>query len=63
MDWLNAPPEWSEDRGVLTVVTGERTDFWRETHYGFTRDNGHLFGFPVVGAFTAQLRVGRTRPA
>ena len=22
---------------VLQVTTGERTDFWRETHYGFVR--------------------------
>ena len=42
MDWLNDPPEWSEDRGVLAVVTGAKTDFWRETHYGFIRDDGHF---------------------
>ena len=27
MDWLNSPPEWSEERGALTVATGDRTDF------------------------------------
>ena len=41
MEWLNTPPEWREDGGVLTVVSGDRTDFWRETHYGFIRDDGH----------------------
>jgi regulation of enolase protein 1 (concanavalin A-like superfamily) len=55
MDWLNAPPEWSEDRGVLTVVTGEKTDFWRETHYGFIRDDGHFRHVPAPGDFTAEV--------
>jgi len=55
MDWLNPPPEWSEERGVLTVVTGERTDFWRETHYGFIRDNGHFRGVDAPGNFSAGL--------
>jgi regulation of enolase protein 1 (concanavalin A-like superfamily) len=45
------------DDGRLEVVTDARTDFWRETHYGFTRDNGHFFGCEVAGDFTAQLRV------
>jgi regulation of enolase protein 1 (concanavalin A-like superfamily) len=53
MDWLNAPPEWREEDGVLTVVTGEKTDFWRETHYGFVRDDGHLRYEAVDGDFTA----------
>ena len=38
-------------------MTDAATDFWRETHYGFTRDNGHFFGCDAEGAFTAQLRV------
>jgi regulation of enolase protein 1 (concanavalin A-like superfamily) len=38
------------------VVTDARTDFWPETHYGFTRDSGHLFGRGADGGFT-QLRV------
>jgi regulation of enolase protein 1 (concanavalin A-like superfamily) len=37
LDWLN-PPAVAELRGAdLRVVTGEGTDFWRETFYGFTR--------------------------
>ena len=55
--WLNAPGTWELDGGRLRVVTDSRTDFWRETHYGFTRDNGHFFGRDAPGAFTAQLRV------
>ena len=56
--WLNEPRSWSVDAaGDLSVVTDKATDFWRETHYGFTRDSGHFLGFPVPTAFTAQLRV------
>jgi len=55
MEWLNPPPEWREEGGVLTVVTGDRTDFWRETHYGFIRDDGHFRYRPATGDFTATL--------
>ena len=55
MDWLNEPPDWSEDGGVLTVVTGEKTDFWRETHYGFIRDDGHFRHVAAEGDFTAEV--------
>ena len=55
--WFNAPEVWHLEDGRLRVVTDTRTDFWRETHYGFTRDNGHFFGCQVEEAFTAQLRV------
>ena len=55
--WLNEPKVWSLKDGVLDVTTDAGTDFWRETHYGFTHDNGHLFGVPAGNAFTAELRV------
>lgn len=55
--WLNAPATWRLDEDRLRVATDAKTDFWRETHYGFTRDTGHFFGCDAPGAFTAQLRV------
>lgn len=55
MDWLNEPPAWREDGGVLHVTTGERTDFWRKTHYGFVRDDGHARLEPVAGDFSGQV--------
>jgi regulation of enolase protein 1 (concanavalin A-like superfamily) len=55
MIWLNEPPSWREQDGLLFVATGEKTDFWRETHYGFIRDNGHLRYRTVEGDFTAEL--------
>ena len=56
MDWLNEPPEWREEEGVLTMVTGENTDFWRRTHYGFVRDDGHARLVPAEGDFSATVR-------
>ncbi len=55
--WLNEPQNWSLEDNALRVVTDSKTDFWRATHYGFTRDSGHLFGRPVNGDFTAQIKV------
>jgi regulation of enolase protein 1 (concanavalin A-like superfamily) len=56
--WLNEPRQWSvEPAGELSMITDKGTDFWRETHYGFTRDSGHFLGFAAPAAFTAQLRI------
>jgi regulation of enolase protein 1 (concanavalin A-like superfamily) len=55
--WLNEPAEWSLSEAALRVLTDEATDFWRETHYGFTRHSGHVFGLAVSGGFTATLRI------
>lgn len=38
--WINEPATWSEEDGSLSVVTDEKTDFWRETWYGFERFSG-----------------------
>ena len=61
--WLNEPARWSATDARLDVVTDDRTDFWRQTHYGFTRDTGHFFGAEVVGDFTAALRIRATYEA
>lgn len=55
MQWLNEPPSWRDEDGTLSVTTGDRTDFWRETHYGFIRDDGHLRYQTVRGDFTAEV--------
>jgi regulation of enolase protein 1 (concanavalin A-like superfamily) len=55
MRWLNEPPAWRERAGILEVETGPRTDFWRETHYGFIRDGGHFFHEEAQGDFTAAV--------
>lgn len=55
--WLNEPRKWSEKDNYLGLETDQATDFWRETHYGFIRDNGHFLAFQAGDAFTAELRV------
>jgi regulation of enolase protein 1 (concanavalin A-like superfamily) len=55
LSWLNEPPRWHEADGTLDVVTGEKTDFWRETHYGFIRDDGHVRYTEATDDFTATV--------
>lgn len=55
--WHNEPREWSVNEAELTVRSDEKTDFWRDTYYGFTRDSGHFFGQKWEGDFTASVRV------
>lgn len=57
MDWLNPPPSWAERDGALTVTTAPKTDFWRKTHYGFVRDNGHVYARAWTGDFVAEVEV------
>ena len=54
-EWLNEPPRWQNIGGILRVETGERTDFWCRTHYGFVRDNGHFYHRRATGDFTAAV--------
>ncbi|MDB5403017.1 MAG: regulation of enolase 1 [Rhodopila sp.] len=55
--WLNEPDQWALVPEGLTATTNHATDFWRETHYGFTRNSGHFFGREALEGFTASLRV------
>lgn len=55
--WLNKPKRVTVTGDMLQVVTDKATDFWRETHYGFTRDSGHFLGMKTPARFTAQLRI------
>lgn len=55
--WLNEPARWELRPDGLSVTTDSKTDFWRETHYGFIHHSGHLFGYEANGGFTATLRV------
>ncbi|MFO7322055.1 MAG: DUF1349 domain-containing protein [Chloroflexota bacterium] len=57
MEWLNEPRSWRYEGDALVITSDAQTDFWRKTHYGFIRDNGHFFGKRVEGDFTAQVKV------
>jgi uncharacterized protein len=56
MEWLNEPPAWKFENGMLDVTTGSKTDFWRVTHYGFIRDDGHVYGQNVTGDCIVSVR-------
>ena len=55
--WINEPATWSEEDGVLRVVTDAQTVFWRETWYGFERFSGHIYATEAAADFTFQVRV------
>lgn len=57
MDWTHEPPRWDADSHRIELMTAPKTDFWRKTHYGFIRDNGHFYSQPVSGDFTAEVKV------
>ena len=55
--WLNPPVVWSGDARKLELRTDAKTDFWRETFYGFVRDNGHAYLRGISGDFTASATI------
>ncbi|WP_241191215.1 DUF1349 domain-containing protein [Deinococcus psychrotolerans] len=57
LTWLNPPPRSHLENTQLEVETAPDTDFWRQTHYGFTHDNGHFFALPAPQEFSVQVRV------
>ncbi|HEX2905482.1 MAG TPA: DUF1349 domain-containing protein [Phototrophicaceae bacterium] len=57
MEWYNPPAAWKEDGNLIRVTTGAKTDFWRKTHYGFIRDNGHFYYRRMTGNFTAEVKI------
>lgn len=56
-EWLNQPPSWSGDATALSLTTGNETDFWQTTFYGFQRNSGHAWLSPVSGDFTLSATV------
>ncbi|MBA8902674.1 DUF1349 domain-containing protein [Phyllobacterium sp. P30BS-XVII] len=55
--WLNEPASFRGDARELSLSTGQNTDFWQRTFYGFERDNGHAYLTPVSGDFSASVTV------
>lgn len=56
-EWLNRPATSAVSEHSLTMTTEQKTDFWRETHYGFTRDTGHFLSVATADGFTATIRI------
>jgi regulation of enolase protein 1 (concanavalin A-like superfamily) len=57
MEWYNEAPQWSVEGEVIRITAGAKTDFWRKTHYGFIRDNGHFYYRQVEGDFVAEAKI------
>ena len=54
MTWLNEPRNWKQENDHLSVFADSHTDFWRKTHYGFVRDNGHFYYETIAGNFEVE---------
>ena len=57
LQWFNQPASWAVADDRLTVTTATKSDFWRVTHYGFVRNNGHFCYATISGSFTLQARI------
>lgn len=57
MQWLNEPRTWEIDGDTIRVTADAGSDFWRKTHYGFIRDNGHVLYTTVAGDFEVTVKV------
>ncbi|GGR14863.1 DUF1349 domain-containing protein [Deinococcus ruber] len=55
--WTTPPIRAEQQGDSLTVFTAPSSDFWRVTHYGFIRDNGHFLPQEVQGDFVAEIEV------
>jgi hypothetical protein len=57
MEWYNEPPVWKVEGDTIHITSGSKTDLWRQTHYGFIRDDGHLFYQKIKGDFIVEVKV------
>jgi regulation of enolase protein 1 (concanavalin A-like superfamily) len=57
MKWFNAPARYQVEKDSLHLDVAPGTDFWRITHYGFIRDNGHFYYQQEENDFVASVKV------
>lgn len=57
MHWQNPPKQAVVTANKVQVQVDGGTDFWRVTHYGFIRDNGHFYYQEQAGDFLAKVKV------
>jgi regulation of enolase protein 1 (concanavalin A-like superfamily) len=55
--WLNEPGKWSITDGILTMIPGAETDFYRSPDGDTNNDSGCLVYSSVSGDFTAVVHV------
>ncbi|MFZ1641343.1 MAG: DUF1349 domain-containing protein [Candidatus Contendobacter sp.] len=58
MHWRNEPAHWQAHADEIFVTADPHTDFWRTTHYGLIRDNGHFYHQEATGDFQIDVQVG-----
>ncbi|MES2435877.1 MAG: DUF1349 domain-containing protein [Pseudomonadota bacterium] len=54
LNWLNPPAKARYDAAGLHVTTGDQTDFWHGTYYGFQHHNGHFLHQPAPAEFSLE---------
>jgi regulation of enolase protein 1 (concanavalin A-like superfamily) len=57
MKWLNEPASWHLEGERIVVRADANTDFWRKTHNGSVRDDGHFYFQRTEGGFQADVQV------
>ena len=57
MRWYNEPKTWAATGDTITVTADRTTDFWRKTHYGFIKDDGHFYYQERTGDFRCDVKV------
>ena len=57
MEWFNEPDKWSVDDGKLIMEVTPQSDYWRETHYGFTVDDGPFYYSLQGGEFEVTVKI------
>ena len=61
--WLHEPPAHSIVDSGLVITTANKSDFWRDTGYGFTHYSGHalLIDFPPHTAMEVEFSAQWTK--
>lgn len=58
MQWYNEPEKWTQiDDSSFSMYVTPQTDFWRETHYGFTVDDGPFYYCTLGGEFEMKVKI------
>ena len=57
MKWLNEPQSWFQTESGIKITSMPQTDFWRLTHDGGIRHNGHFCYEIAPGNFTLQSTI------
>ncbi len=57
MQWFNEPQDWQAEANALSLFVSGKTDYWRETHYGFTVDDGPFYYQNRGGEFSVEVSI------